>query len=127
MTEILNFSEFAKKILETSHKHRQRIIAIDGGGGSGKTTFASYLQKEIAGSYVVKIDDFYRPPQLRTPIVSTNVINPNFDWDRFRTLLLEAVKNDEDSRYQLYDFGAGTLSGEVIRVPRDATIIVEGV
>lgn len=121
------FDELAKEITSKPPKHRQRIIAIDGGGGAGKTTFANHLQKEIAGSCVVHVDDFYRPPQLRTPLVSTNVMNPNFDWDRLRTLILEAVKNDQDIRYQLYDFEAGTLSGKIISVPRDATIIVEGV
>ena len=127
MPQTLTFNELAKKIIDTPSKHRQRIIAIDGGGGSGKTTFASYLQKEIPGSFVVEIDDFYRPPQLRIPLTSTNVINYNFDWDRFNTLVLEAVKYNKDVCYQLYNSEAGTLSGEIISVPRNATIIVEGV
>jgi uridine kinase len=126
MAEILTFSELAKKVVNAAPKHRQRMIAIDG-GGAGKTTFASCLQNEIAGSFIVKIDDFYRPPQLRSPIVSTQTINPNFDWDRFRTLVLEAIKNNNPVCYQLYDFKIGTLSGNIVQVPRDATIIVEGV
>lgn len=124
---VMKFGELAKKIINTPPKHRQRIIAIDGGGGAGKTTFATHLQKEIAGSFVVKIDDFYRPPQLRTPVLSTSVINPNFDWDRIRTLVLEAVANNQDISYRLYDFDAGTLSGKIVRIPSNATIIVEGV
>lgn len=127
MIETLTFSELAKKIIRLPQKHRQRIIAIDGGGGAGKTTFATCLQKEIEGSFIVEIDDFYRPPQLRTPLTSTNIINYNFDWHRFHTLVLESVKNNQPISYQLYNFQAGTLSGEVISVPRDATIIVEGV
>src|SRR4051812_11771434 len=104
MAEIITFSELTKKVVNAVPKHRQRIIAIDGGGGAGKTIFATCMQKEIAGSFIVKIDDFYRPPQLRTPLISTQVINPNFDWDRFRTLVLEAVKKDKGIIYQLYDF-----------------------
>ena len=127
MNNLLTFNELAKKIADIPPKHRQRIIGIDGGGGAGKTTFASMLQKEITGSYVVKIDDFYRPPQLRTPLVSVKVINPNFDWGRLKTLVLEAVKNNKYISYQLYDFKAGTLSGDIIRIPNEATIIVEGV
>lgn len=127
MPAILTFRELAKRIICLPLKQRQRIIAIDGGGGAGKTTFASCLQEEISDSCIVHVDDFYRPPQLRTPLVSTNVINPNFDWDRLRTLILEAVQNDQDVRYQLYDFKTGTLSGKSISIPRDATIIVEGV
>ncbi len=75
----------------------------------------------------MKIDDFYRPPQLRLPVLSTEVINPNMDWDRLRTLVLEAVVKNQDIRYQLYDFSKGTLSGEVLGVPPEATIILEGV
>lgn len=123
----ITFSELANSITSSPFKHHQRLIAIDGGGGAGKTTFASCLQKAIPGSHIVKIDDFYRPPQLRTPILSTNEINPNFDWDRLRTLVLDAVRGDKDISYQLYDFESGTLTGEVINVPPDATIIVEGV
>lgn len=127
MKEIITFSELAKKILNLPLKHHQRLIAIDGGGGAGKTTFASCLQKAIPGSHIVKIDDFYRPPHLRTPVLSTSEINPNFDWDRLRTLVLDAVRDDKNISYQLYDFEAGTLTGKVIDVPRDATIIIEGV
>lgn len=127
MTNTLSFKELAQQIVSVPSKHRQRIVAIDGGGGAGKTTFASYLQEAIAGSVVVKIDDFYRPPQLRTPLLSTKIINPNFDWDRLRTSVLEAVKENQEIRYQHYDFKAGTLSGEIISIPSDVTIIVEGV
>ncbi len=124
---VITFEELASKIISKPHAHRQRMIAIDGGGGAGKTTFAAYLQKAIPGSQIVKVDDFYRPPQLRTPLESTKVINPNFDWDRLRTSVLEAVVKGKDIRYQLYDFEVGTLSGPIISVPADATIIVEGV
>lgn len=127
MINVTTFSELAKKITASPIHNRQRLIAIDGGGGAGKTTFAACLQREIPGSVVVKIDDFYRPPQLRVPLESTKIINPNFDWDRLLTLVLEAVKNNKDISYQLYDFDKGTLSNEVIRIPKDATIIIEGV
>ena len=123
----MTFQELAKKIQNDPKKHRQQLIAIDGGGGAGKTTFASCLQKVIPESRIVKIDDFYRPPQLRTPVLSTSELNPNFDWDRLRTLVLDAVMSNRDITYQLYDFEKGTLTGEVIHVPTSATIIVEGV
>lgn len=127
MSSILTFKKLVQRILATPSKHGQRLIAIDGGGGAGKTTFASCLQKEIAGSFIIIIDDFYRPPQLRSPLVPTQVINTNFDWSRFYKLVLEAGKNDTDISYQLYNTKEGTLSGGFVSVPRDATIIIEGV
>ncbi len=128
MANTITFDDLTKQITSTSPKHHRRIVAIDGGGGAGKTTFATFLRKVIPDSFVVKIDDFYRPPQLRIPLQSVEVINPNMDWDRLRMLVLEAVRGDRDISYQLYDFKAGTLSGDTIHVPKDAsTIIVEGV
>lgn len=126
-TKSRTIESIAKIIVEVEPKYRQRIVAIDGGGGAGKTTFARRLQRAIPGSHIVKIDDFYRPPQLRVPLESTRVINPNIDWDRFRVSVLEAVRGNREIRYQLYDFARGTLSGEFVTVPPDATIIVEGV
>jgi len=125
--KISSFQELVRRITESPSKHHQRVIAIDGGGGAGKTTFADCLKKEIADSHIVRIDDFYRPPQLRIAVASTDAINPNFDWDRLRTLVLEAVKSDREIRYQLYDFNKGALSDSVITIPRDAIVIVEGV
>jgi uridine kinase len=127
MPKVFTFTQLSQEILKSPSKHRQRLIAIDGGGGAGKTTFATCLQKQITGSFIIKIDDFYRPPQLRSPVVSTQTINPNFDWDRFRTTVLEAIKNNRDVSYQLYDFQLGTLSGKTITIPANAPIIVEGV
>jgi len=122
-----SFEELAKHITHTSSQYRQKLIAIDGGGGAGKTTFSTLLAKAMPGSYVVKIDDFYRPKQLRTPLESTKIINPNFDWDRFRTVILDAVRDNKDIAYQVYDHGAGTLSDQIKHVPSDAPIIIEGV
>ena len=124
---ITTFKELAQRIEKIPPKHRQRLIAIDGGGGAGKTTFATCLQAVLPGSCIVKIDDFYRPSQLRTPVVSTEVINHNFDWDRFRTLVLEAAVGNEEIVYQLYDFDKGVLSNQMVRIPSKTTVIIEGV
>lgn len=127
MIETLTFGEVARKIGGLPGKHRQKIVAIDGGGGAGKTTFAERLQKEIPDSFIVEIDDFYKPPQLRVPVAPGEIINPNMDWDRFVALVLEAAASNREISYQLYDKDAGTLSGEVKRAPPTATIILEGV
>lgn len=121
----LSFTDLAKQIIALPSKYNQRLIAIDGGGGAGKTTFASHLQKAIPGSCIVKIDDFYRPPKLRKSFLSSEVINPNFDWDRLRSSVLEAVKQNKPVTYQLYD--NATLAGETITIPSIATLIIEGV
>lgn len=123
----MTFERLADMILRAPQKNNRRLIAIDGGGGAGKTTFAGYLQQAIPGSHVVRIDDFYRPPELRSPLNSTKEINPNFDWDRLNSLVLEPGKKNSDIVYQLYDFRSGVLSEETVEIPSGATIIIEGV
>lgn len=123
----MTFEELAQIITKEPPKHTRRLIAVDGGGGAGKTTFANHLQKAIPNSYIVKVDDFYRPPQLRKPLLPTAIINPNFDWERLRSSVIEAIKNDNNVTYQLYDFEKGSLSQKTVEVPRHATVIVEGV
>lgn len=130
MTSTLAFHELAQRILVIPSKHHQRIIAIDGGGGAGKTTLAKCLHRAIPDSYILTIDAFYRPASLRTPVAVADGTNHNFDWDRFRVSVLEAVQNNDEvsyQRYQRYQRGSDSLSNEMIRIPRDTTIIVEGV
>lgn len=127
MATTVTFHELAQRIAGSLPRHRQKIIAIDGGGGAGKTTFSRCLYEAMPDSYILTIDAFYRPPSLRTPVSANNGTNHNFDWERFRLSVLEAVNNEEEVSYQRYDFGAGCLSPEFIHVPQDKTIIVEGV
>lgn len=127
MATTLTFKDLAQRIANSPPKHAQRIVAIDGGGGAGKTTFAKGLHQAMPNSYILTIDAFYRPPQLRTPVLTTNGTNHDFDWDRFRASVLEAVKNNQPVSYQRYDVKTGQLSADEIHVPRNETIIVEGV
>ena len=39
----MSFKELAEKIKKLQTKHLQLVIGIDGGGGTGKTTFANKL------------------------------------------------------------------------------------
>ena len=123
----MNFTEVAQHIIATPSTHKQQLIAIDGGGGAGKSTFAQHVQQALPGSVIVAIDTFYKPPQLRVPVESFAEPNPNFDWDRFEQSILKAVENGEPLQYQTYDFQEGSLTGDIVEIPSDATIIVEGV
>lgn len=38
-----------------------RVVAVDGRGGSGKSTFARQLKEEWGDAVIVAMDDFYRP------------------------------------------------------------------
>lgn len=123
----MTFRELAARITKLPARHSQRMVAIDGGGGAGKTTFTKYLHRAIPNSFVLTIDAFYRPSQIRTPVSVMDGVNTNFDWDRFRTTVLEAVCQDREVCYQRYQARRPCLTRNSTHVPRKATIIVEGV
>ena len=92
---------------------RPRIIAIDGRGGSGKTTLAALLQRVIPKTGVLHTDD-----------LAWN--EPLFQWDH---VLIDALE-------QLHATGALTLTppawrahgreGHIVIPPGTTTVLVEG-
>ena len=72
-------------ILQTAASLSDRtplIIAIDGPCGSGKTTLASHLAREL-DAQTVHLDDFYLQPFQRTP---QRLAQPGGNLDRERLL-----------------------------------------
>ena len=71
-----------------------RLVAIDGPGGAGKTTFAARLAASFAGAavQVVHTDDFAS-------------WDNQFGWaGRIRAQLIEPLRRGEPGRYQRYDW-----------------------
>lgn len=102
---------------------RVQIIALDGRAASGKTTLARQLE-QITGAGVIHMDDFFLPPELRTP---ERLAEPggNVDYDRFRREALPLLTGAEAFSYRRFDCGRMAL-GEHIRVPQGKLRIVEG-
>jgi uridine kinase len=100
-----------------------RVIAIDGFGGSGKSTFASACAQELGDAVVVCADDFYRPrAQQRLP---PPYPGGNYDLARLREQVLVPLAMGEDGRYQRYDWEGDVLC-EWVDVRAQAVVIVEG-
>jgi uridine kinase len=55
----LSFDQLIKWIHKSSQANELCIIGIDGGGGSGKSTFAQRISEEIPSSQIVAMDHFY--------------------------------------------------------------------
>lgn len=122
---IQTFTELAKKIEVLKSKHGQKIIAIDGGGGAGKSTLAERLQKSLANAVVIHIDDFYKGPWNKRLDRTDYEVNPFFDWNRFYEEVLKPIKENRPIQYHVYDWHTHT-SEKVVSVPTDAIIILEG-
>lgn len=104
-------------------KNGKAIIGIDGGSGSGKTTFASLLC-EVYDATVFHMDDFFLTPSMRTP-ERLSEAGGNVDRERFENEVLIPLKQGTDVNYRKFDCKTNVLSTPVLINPKNL-VIVEG-
>lgn len=100
-----------------------RVIAIDGGAASGKTTLAA----QIAARYdcnVVHMDDFFLPPERKTP-ARLSEPGGNVDYERFKSEVTDKLLSNTGYTYNRYDCHNGTLTP--VYAPPKTLTVVEGV
>ncbi|NNC81041.1 MAG: hypothetical protein HKN94_12915 [Acidimicrobiales bacterium] len=93
---------------------RTRLVAVDGPGGSGKTTFADRLSSAADGAPIVHTDDF------------ASADNPVNWWPRMLNQVIAPLGRGERGRYQRYDWPSKTLA-EWHEVDPAPIVIIEGV
>lgn len=105
-----------------------RIVAIDGTGGSGKTTLAAAAAGHLDGAVIVHVDDFYRPmpDREREQLDAEQGYHRYFDWERLRDQVLIPLRDDQTARFQIYDWTTGQL-GAWREIAPGTMVIVEGV
>lgn len=101
-----------------------RAVAVDGRGGSGKSTFARRLAGGWPKAVVIETDDFYRPAFERADLPHSH--GANYDRERLVAEVLEPLASGRAGRYQRYDWDQDQLA-EWHDVPEDAVVLVEGV
>jgi len=99
------------------------LVAIDGQSASGKTTLAALIQ-QVYDCNLFHMDDFFLPPQLRTPERLAEV-GGNVDYERFQQQVLEPLQRGTDIRYQIYDCGQQKLTTWAA-VPARRLNLIEG-
>lgn len=100
------------------------LIAIDGKGGSGKSSLGRALAGHFPDAIVIEMDDFYLPRRERA--VKPSVPGQNYDRDRLISQVLKPLHARKDGRYQRYDWNADALAEwHVVRAT--GLVIVEGV
>ena len=108
-------------------KHSTLLVAVDGCGGSGKSTMAIALAKLSSDVTVIHMDDFYLPSNQRTSGTAIeNPVGDDFDWLRLKAQVLEQLANNKKSKYQIYNWPSDILVEWSI-VPPGGIVIVEGV
>lgn len=100
------------------------LVAVDGRCGSGKTTFAARCAQVFDDCSVLHMDDFFLPPDKRTP---ERLAQPggNVDYERAEEELFAPLSRSEAAAYRPFDCAAGDFGG-MIGVPCARLNIVEG-
>ena len=115
-------------IAQRSSTHSPLLVAIDGLGGAGKSTFAAELSAHLPNSGIVGIDDFYRPMERtdRSNLAPQDGYEQYFDWRRLREEVLEPLGRQLGVRFRRYDWATNSLADWRDVAPQDV-VIVEGV
>ncbi len=112
MSGLMTFDALAGEILAVPRS--VRLVAVDGPGGSGKSTFAARLARAAGDAPVVHTDDF------------ASWDEPLNWWPRLLAQVVEPLMADEPARYQRYDWVDRQLA-EWHSVPAVPLVIIEGV
>jgi uridine kinase len=111
-----SFDELAARLLELppSCGPDVRLIAVDGPGGAGKSTFATRLAGALGDAPIVHTDDFASWDE-------------QFDWHpRLLAELIEPLRAGRPARFRRYDWVERRF-GRRQEVPPSPAVIVEGV
>jgi len=102
------------------------VIAIDGGGGAGKSTLARGIENAFAGSVsIIRCDDFYGPLH-DTQLAPAEAYENYFDWRRMRDAAMMPLRAGRRARYQRSDWTRDHLAQWIDAEPREI-VVIEGV
>ena len=106
------------------------VIAIAGGSGSGKSTFAKRLVNQFPESIsLVSCDNYYKA-QDHLPLEERRLLNydapESLEFD-LMAKHLRALKEGEAVDCPVYDYALHTRSGKVERIDPRPVIIVDGI
>lgn len=110
---------------------RTVLVGIDGGAGTGKTTFtrwfAERIRENVTPVSVVLTDLIYRPVAERwTGPIDDMPIGYDLDWERIRDQVILPLRAGKTARFQLYDWVADCLN-EMVEIDASGVTIIDGV
>lgn len=119
MPQSVTWNQLAEIVARATPSGRETVlVAIEGRGGSGKTTLALWLAHNVADTRVIQGDDFAIPGK--------QFHLDEWDWRRLRSQVVEPLSRDETARYQRYDWEEDRLAEWHVVEP-GGVMIVEGI
>lgn len=106
--------DLIRKISSLKIENKTLLIAVDGFGGSGKTTLAQKIKSYFENVTIIQIDDFYSHQLKRA------------DRERILQQIIKPLKKNILARYQVYDWEKKKLA-HWIEVSPGGVVIIEGV
>jgi len=118
--EYNSLEEIAQRILKLDND--PVLIAVEGFGGAGKTTFANNLATLLKHACVVGIDDFIIKDRIDRASWDDGV----FDRSRLEMQVLKPLREGKKAHYQKLLWDTETLS-DPVTIPNVRYVIVEGI
>lgn len=113
---VLAYADLAERVRASAPRLGSvRLVAVDGGAGSGKTTFAARLADALGGAPVLHTDDLL-----------DGWGDLEGSWSRVQTRVLHPLQAGRAARWQRYDWLAGSF-GPWQDLPVPGVLVVEGV
>lgn len=97
------------------------LLGIDGPCAAGKTTLAGALAEKFGGN-VFHMDDFFLPPEKKTP-ARLSTPGGNVHYERVLREILQPIRAGKPAVYRKYDCRAGRLLPAVCAPPARLSII----
>jgi uridine kinase len=104
------------------------VVAIDGGGGAGKSTLAKGIRDRLGNVSILRTDHFYLPlNEYRAGrLTPDEAYRRYFPWERMRDEALTPLRRGQTARYQRHDWETDRLD-QWVTVEPDEIVLVEGV
>ena len=104
------------------------VIAIDGHGASGKSTYADGLARRL-GATLVHTDDFFQPSSRRATSepAPDDPLGRYYDWRRLRAEALAPLVAWREALFRRYDWQLDEVCGPEVLVAPRPVVILEGV
>lgn len=115
--------QISKWLEEVLSGGQELVLGIDGDCGSGKSTIAAMLQERF-DARLLHLDDYFLPSDQRGTIRQETSM-PNVDHLRFRSEVLEPLKQHKTIHYRRYDCHAECYLPEQ-QLPHQRLTIIEG-